>query len=290
MSAGERIEVGIIAGTGIQEMPGLQEAERLAVSTPFGPPSSLLLTGRLEGTAVAFLSRHGEGHRLLPSEINYRANLYALKSLGVRRVLSASAVGSLREEIHPLDVVIPDQFFDRTRARRDTFFGDGVVVHVALADPLCPQLRRALAEAARAAGVRCHPDGTYLCIEGPQFSTRAESAVYRSWGAHVIGMTNLTEAKLAREAEICYATLALVTDYDCWHAEHSPVSVEGVLDNLRRNAEAARSILRAALRLLPPGPDCGCGEALRDALLTARERIPAATRERLGPILGRYLD
>ena len=283
-------KVGIIGGTGIQGLTGLEGGESIEVETPFGAPSARYVLGEVMGQKVAFLARHGEGHRLLPSEINYRANLYGFKSLGVEWILSASAVGSMREEIAPLDVVIPDQFFDRTRHRPDTFFGDGVVVHVSLADPLCPALRPLLRSAAEELGVRAHDGGTYLCMEGPQFSTRAESLTYRSWGADIIGMTNLQEAKLAREAEICYATLALVTDYDCWKVDQEPVDVETVIDALRRNAETARRILGVTLGNLPQKTPCGCGDALRSAILTSRDHISAATRERLGFLLDRYLD
>jgi len=283
------VEVGIIGGTGIQEMPDLVDVERVEVHTPFGAPSAAYRVGTLEGRRVAFLNRHGEGHTLLPSDLNFRANIFGLKSLGVRRIFSASAVGSMKETIHPLDVVIPDQFFDRTRHRVDTFFGDGVAVHVGFADPLCPELRGALAGAARETEVRAHEGGTYLCMEGPQFSTRAESEVYRSWGVDVIGMTNLTEARLAREAEICYATLALVTDYDCWKVDDEPVTVEGVVENLRRNAETARRMVRKALERMPSERSCPCGDALASAILTPRDRIPAATVERLRPLLDRYL-
>jgi len=281
--------VGILAGTGIQDLAGLTGARPVEVDTPFGRPSGPIQVGEIDGRTVAFLARHGDGHRLLPSEVNYRANIYALKLLGVERILSASAVGSMRDEIHPQDVVVPDQFVDRTRHRQDTFFGDGLVAHVGFADPVCGVLREVLVRAAGEEEVRCHDGGSYLCMEGPQFSTRAESLLYRGWGVSVIGMTNLTEAKLAREAEICYATLALVTDYDCWHEEEAAVSVDGVVENLRRNAEAAARILRRALRELPGERGCGCGEALRNAILTRPEAVPEATRRRLAALVHRYL-
>ena len=281
--------VGIIGGTGIQEIPGFEVRETQETSTPFGEPSGPFRVGDLEGLRVAFLARHGEGHRLLPTEVPYRANIHGLKQLGVTRILSASAVGSLKEEIRPQDLLVPDQFIDRTRHRPDTFFGEGLVAHVGFADPFCEQLRTLLIQASAAVGLRCHEGGTYVCMEGPQFSTRAESKLYRSWGASVIGMTNLTEAKLAREAEICYATLALVTDFDCWHEAEEDVSVAAVIENLRRNAESARRILGEALRNLPGGRDCPCGSALRDAILTAPEKISAAARERLDLLVGRYL-
>jgi 5'-methylthioadenosine phosphorylase len=285
----EPVAAGILGGTGIQEMAGLEVLERIEIETPFGPPSAPYVIGRLEGRRVAFLARHGEGHRLLPSELNFRANIYGFKALGAPRILSASAVGSMREQIRPLDVVVVDQFIDRTRHRADTFFGEGIVAHVAFADPVCPTLRRALAQAARAEAPRSHDGGTYLCMEGPQFSTRAESNLYRTWGVDVIGMTNLQEAKLAREAEICYATLALVTDYDCWKMEEEPVTVEAVLDHLRRNAETAQRVLRAAVRGMPDHRDCACAQALSNAILTAREKIPPATRQRLALLLDRTL-
>jgi len=285
----EPVAAGILGGTGIQAMAGLQVLERIELETPFGPPSAPYVIGLLEGRRVAFLARHGEGHRLLPSELNFRANIYGFKALGAPRILSASAVGSMREDIEPLDVVVIDQFIDRTRHRADTFFGEGVVAHVAFADPVCPALRRTLAQAAREEAPRSHDGGTYLCMEGPQFSTRAESNLYRSWGVDVIGMTNLQEAKLAREAEICYATLALVTDYDCWKVDEEPVTVEAVLDHLRRNADTAQRVLRGALRSLPERRDCACPQALSNAILTAPECIPPATRQRLALLLDRAL-
>jgi 5'-methylthioadenosine phosphorylase len=286
-----RVAKAIIAGSGFYEMAGLEDGEALELDTPFGAPSDPIVVGRLGDERVAFLARHGAGHRLLPSEINHRANIFALKTLGVERIFSASAVGSMRETMRPRDLVVVDQFVDRTFHRPATFFGEGIAAHVALADPVCPECRRILVAAAEASGARVHDGGTYVCIEGPAFSTRAESQLYRSWGMDVIGMTNLQEAKLSREAEICYATLALVTDYDCWHVEEEDVSVEGVLDNLRANRRAAATVLRAAVRRIPRrGGGCACGEALRDAIITSRTAIPEAARERLGPLVERYLD
>jgi 5'-methylthioadenosine phosphorylase len=286
-----RAEIGVLGGSGLYALAGLESFEEVRVDTPFGAPSDAFRIGALEGRRVAFLARHGREHRLLPSEINFRANLWAMKSLGVSRVLSASAVGSMRESIRPRDVVLPDQFIDRTRGRASTFFGGGIVAHVAFADPVCPEVRRALLDAARRLGASAHNGGTYLCMEGPAFSTRAESLLYRSWGVDVIGMTNLQEAKLAREAEICYATLALVTDYDCWHAEEEDVSISAVLENLRANAALAASVLRDAARSLPATREaCGCGRALENAIITQRDAIPAEAVERLRPIVGRYLD
>jgi 5'-methylthioadenosine phosphorylase len=281
--------IGIIGGSGLYEMAGLTDVREERVETPFGPPSDVYVLGRLEGRPVAFLARHGRGHRLLPSELNFRANIYGFKALGAEWILSASAVGSMREDVKPRDILIPDQFFDRTKARASTFFGDGLVVHVAFADPTCPALGESLYRAAREEGATVHRGGTYLCIEGPQFSTRAESRIYRSWGVDVIGMTNLQEAKLAREAEICYATLALVTDYDVWHETEEDVTVEAVVAILLENAAMAKAILRRAVRVLPTARTCPCPHALRDAIITARDRIPAATRERLRLLVGKYL-
>jgi 5'-methylthioadenosine phosphorylase len=249
-----------------------------------------LLVGRLGDRSVAFLARHGRSHRILPGDINYRANIYAMKALGVERILSASAVGSMKEGIHPRDVVVPDQFIDRTQQRRATFFGEGVAAHVAMADPVCPETRAVLASAARQAGASVHDGGTYLCMEGPAFSTRAESRLYRSWGVDVIGMTNLTEAKLAREAEICYATLALVTDYDCWHEEEADVSVVGVLENLRANSALAAAALGAAVQALPARRrSCACGEALAHAIITPVDAMTLEARARLGVLLDKYV-
>jgi len=278
--------IGLIGGSGLYALAGLTGAREVRLETPFGPPSDALLVGRIGDRDVAFLARHGREHRLLPSEINYRANVYAMRKLGVTRILSASAVGSMKESIRPRDVVVPDQFIDHTRRRASTFFGDGVAAHVGLADPVCPEARAALAASAAAAGARAHDGGTYICIEGPAFSTRAESKLYRSWGVDVIGMTNATEAKLAREAAVCYATLALVTDYDCWHEEEEDVSVEGVLENLRANAQLAADVLARTVAALPlERTACACGEALRAAVITPRESISASARARLDVLL-----
>jgi 5'-methylthioadenosine phosphorylase len=281
--------IAIIGGSGLYALAGLAEPRELNVTTPFGDPSDAIRIGLINGRNVAFLARHGREHRLLPGEINYRANIYALKALGVTRVLSASAVGSMRETIHPRDVVVPDQFIDRTRGRAATFFGGGVAAHVAFADPVCPELRSVMADAAAAAGATVHRGGVYVCMEGPAFSTRAESRLYRSWDVDVIGMTNLTEAKLAREAELCYATLALVTDYDCWHEDEEDVSVAAVLENLRANATVAATALRTAVAALPRERSaCRCGDALQHALITPPSAIGTAERAHLGVLLDRY--
>jgi 5'-methylthioadenosine phosphorylase len=285
------VEVAIIGGSGLYALAGLEKYEEINVDTPFGPPSDALIVGELERRQVAFLARHGRMHRLLPTEINYRANVFALKSIGVERILSASAVGSMRERIRPRDIVLVDQFIDRTHQRPVTFFGDGLAVHISFADPICPVVRAAIREAALRNGATLHDGGTYLCIEGPAFSTRAESKLYRSWGVDVIGMTNLQEAKLAREAEMCYATMALVTDYDCWHEDEEDVSVSSVVDNLKANSELAAATLRAAIRSLPDAREsCGCGEALRFGLITPREAVPQKTIERLKPLIGKYFE
>ena len=285
----ERAEIGIIGGTGLYEMEGFGEVREVALETPFGSPSDSLLVGVLEGRRVAFLPRHARGHRLLPHELNYQANVFAMKALGVQWILSVSAVGSLKEQYVPQHVVIPDQFIDRTRQRKSTFFGRGLVAHVGFAHPFCKGLSRVMAEACAEAGATFHVGGTYVCMEGPQFSTRAESQLYRSWGADLIGMTNLQEAKLAREAEICYSTLALVTDYDCWHPDHDAVTAEQVMGNLGRNAETARAVLRAAVRRLPIPRGCECESALKYALVTAPELVPEEIKRELAPIVGRYL-
>ncbi|MFN7971459.1 MAG: S-methyl-5'-thioadenosine phosphorylase [Acidobacteriota bacterium] len=285
-----RATIGIIGGSGLYQMEGLSAVESVQLETPFGKPSDAIRVGSLEGRQVAFLARHGAGHKILPTEINYRANIYALKSLGVERILSASAVGSMREEIHPMDLVIPDQFIDRTRHRADTFFGHGIAAHVSFADPVCGELRRVVGESARGSFERIHPSGTYLCMEGPQFSTRAESHMYRSWGVHVIGMTNLTEAKLAREAEICYATLALVTDYDCWREHGEEVSVETVISYLTKNARAAQDVIRRVVAAMPQDRSCPCGKALATAIITDRTQIPAARMKELSLLIGRYVN
>lgn len=283
-------EIGIIGGSGLYAMPGLSDVREVRQQTPFGDPSDAYVLGTLEGRKVAFLARHGRGHRFMPTELNFRANIYGFKQLGVKRIVSISAVGSLKEEHKPLDFVIPDQFFDRTRHRVDTFFGEGVVAHVALADPICPELTGVVEAACKKAGVTGKHGGTYLCIEGPQFSTKAESNLYRSWGMDVIGMTNLQEAKLAREAEICYVTVAMVTDYDCWHPEHDSVTVNQIIAVLLKNAENACNVVRATVAAMPKERSCKCGAALAHAIITERDKIPAATREKLKLILGKYLD
>ena len=283
-------EIGIIGGSGLYSMPGLTDARELPQQTPFGDPSDAYVLGTLAGRKVAFLARHGRGHRLLPTELNFRANIYGFKQLGVERIVSISAVGSLKEEHRPLDFVIPDQFFDRTRHRVDTFFGDGVVAHIAFADPICPELAKAVEEACRKSGVTAKHGGTYVCMEGPQFSTKAESNVYRSWGMDVIGMTNLQEAKLAREAEICYVTIAMVTDYDCWHPHHDSVTVNQILAVLLKNAENACTVVRETVASMPATRNCKCSSALAHAILTDRNKIPAAARVRLKLILDKYLE
>ena len=286
----EKASIGIIGGSGIYQMPGLTEIKEVSVETPFGPPSDHFTVGTLEGKRVAFLARHGPGHRILPSELNFRANIYALKKLGVEQILSASAVGSLKEEHKPLDILIPDQFFDRTRGRISTFFGEGLVVHISFSHPVCARLANTLVAAGRETGVAVKSGGTYLCMEGPAFSTIAESNVYRSWNMDVIGMTNLQEAKLAREAEICYATIALVTDYDCWHPEHDAVTVDQVIAVLNQNSESARKLIRETVRLLDGQRLCKCGSALKSAILTDRTQIPAATREKFKLLIGKYIE
>jgi len=283
-----KAEIGIIGGSGLYSMPGFEAQEEAHVETPFGAPSDNYVLGRLAGRNVAFLARHGRGHRLSPSELNFRANIFGLKSLGVERILSLSAVGSLKEEHRPLDFVIPDQFFDRTRGRISTFFGDGLVAHISFADPVCKELTGILSEACVAAGVRHTVGGTYLCMEGPAFSTKAESNVYRSWGMDVIGMTNLQEAKLAREAEICYVTAAMVTDYDCWHPAHDAVTVNEIIGNLVKNAENACKVVERAVEAMPKARGCKCGSALAHAILTDRKAVPEATRQKLGILIEKY--
>ena len=286
---GEQVRIGIIGGTGLYQMEGFAGVREVAVDTPFGAPSDSLMVGELEGRAVAFLPRHGRGHRILPHELNFQANVFAMKSLGVEFLLSVSAVGSLKQEYAPTDMLVPDQFIDRTRQRRSTFFGRGLVAHVAFAHPFCPELSKRMAESCAEAGARHHVGGTYVCIEGPQFSTLAESRLYRSWGADVVGMTNLQEAKLAREAELCYATLAMVTDYDCWHPEHDAVTADAVMAVLGRNVATARAVLRGVVRRLPQPRECECSRALRHAILTAPELWPEAVKRELAPIVGRYI-
>jgi 5'-methylthioadenosine phosphorylase len=289
---GEKMErkiVGVIGGSGLYQMEGLEDVREVQVRTPFGKPSDAYTKGRLDGTELVFLPRHGKGHRWLPTEVNFRANIFGMKKLGVEWIISVSAVGSLREEIAPGHVVIPDQFIDRTTQRPSSFFGNGVVAHVSFAEPFCRVLREALVRAAGEQGAKSHPAGTYLCMEGPQFSTRAESLLYRSWGAHVIGMTNLQEAKLAREAEICFATLALATDYDCWNQAAAEVKIEQVLAVLGDNTQLAQRIIRGALNYFPARRSCKCATSLKDAVITERSRIPKKTRKALAPIIGKYV-
>ncbi len=285
----ERADIGVIGGSGLYEMEGFTDVEELTLDTPFGPPSDHLVLGTLEGKSVAFLPRHGRGHRILPHELNYRANVYAMKQLGVQWILSVSAVGSLKKEYEPLHMVIPDQFIDRTQKRQSTFFGRGLVAHVAFAHPFCPNLSRVMTAACAEAGATHHEGGSYVCIEGPQFSTRAESELYRTWGMDIIGMTNLQEARLAREAEICYATLAMITDYDCWHPDHDSVTAEQIIANLGKNADTARAVLREVLRRLPIARDCECESALQYALVTPKELVPETIKRELAPIVGRYM-
>jgi 5'-methylthioadenosine phosphorylase len=280
--------VGIIGGSGLYELPGMTDVRWRDVRTPFGDPSDELCCGELDGRRVVFLPRHGRGHRLTPSELNFRANIWSLKSLGVEWVVSVSAVGSMRDEIHPLDLVIPDQFFDATRRRVSSFFGDGIVAHVGMADPVCPHLASVLESAARETTASVHRGGTYICIEGPQFSTKAESRIYRSWVVDVIGMTNMPEAKLAREAELCYATLALVTDYDVWHETHDTVSVETVIATLLKNVETAKDVLRRVIPAVPEARTCACPRLLQNAVITDPKAFPLPTRRRLDLLLGRY--
>ena len=281
--------IGVIGGSGLYSMEGFEEAEEKILSTPWGEPSDAYRVAHLHGRTVAFLSRHGPGHRLSPSEINYRANIYGMKMLGVERILSLSAVGSLKEEHKPLDFVIPDQFYDHTRRRVSTFFGEGLVAHVGFADPVCAELCGVIEDSCRAAGVTVKRGGTYLCIEGPQFSSRAESHLYRSWGMDVIGMTNVQEAKLAREAEICYATAAMVTDYDCWHPGHDAVTVAEVIDYLNRNTANAERVVKEAVARWPRERRCPCGSALKNAIITDRNHVPPATRRKLELLVGKYL-
>jgi 5'-methylthioadenosine phosphorylase len=283
-----KAEIGVIGGSGLYGMPGFAAQEEANITTPFGAPSDNYVLGTLAGRKVAFLARHGRGHRISPSELNFRANIYGMKSLGVERIISLSAVGSLKEEHRPLDFVIPDQFFDRTRGRVSTFFGDGLVAHISFADPVCPQLAEVVAGACLAAGVTGKKGGTYLCMEGPAFSTKAESNLYRSWGMDVIGMTNLQEAKLAREAEICYVTVAMVTDYDCWHADHDAVTVSDIIGHLVKNAENACRVVAEAVAAMPAGRSCKCGSALAHAILTDRNMVPEATRTKLGILIDKY--
>lgn len=280
--------VGIIGGSGLYELPGLADIRWRRVRTPFGDPSDEYGTGRLDGRPVIFLARHGRGHRLTPTEVNYRANIWGLKSLGAEWVVSVSAVGSMKEEIRPLDLVVPDQFFDATKHRVSSFFGDGIVGHVGMAEPVCGHLAGLLEKAGRQSGATVHRGGTYICIEGPQFSTKAESRVYRSWGVDVIGMTNMPEAKLAREAELCYATMALATDYDVWHDSHGVVTVEAVIQNLLKNVEVAKEVLRRVVPLIAPPRTCECPSLLRNAVITSPRAFPLPTRRKLELLIGKY--
>ena len=282
--------IGIIGGSGLYAMSGLSDTRELRVKTPFGDPSDAIVLGTLEGKRVAFLARHGRGHRILPSEINFRANICAMKQLGVERIISVSAVGSLQEDLRPGEFLVPDQFFDRTKSRISTFFGGGLVAHVGFNKPTCAQVSAVLADASVHCGVKVHRRGTYVCIEGPQFSTLAEAHVHRQLRFEVIGMTNVTEAKLAREAELCYATIAMITDYDCWHPEHESVSVTQIIATLNQNAENAQKVLREAVRTMPEERNCKCGAALQHALITDLKLVPAVTKKRLAPIIGKYLS
>jgi 5'-methylthioadenosine phosphorylase len=286
----DNVQIGIVGGSGLYDMAEVTDRQEVSVKTPFGEPSGTYLLGTLRGKRVAFLARHGAGHKLSPSELNFRANIYGFKALGVEYLLSASAVGSLKEEYKPLDIVIPDQFFDRTKGRVSTFFGGGLVAHVGFAHPFCRHLSRIAHESGERAGATIHNGGTYVCMEGPQFSTLAESKLYRSWGMDIIGMTNLQEAKLAREAEICYTTIALVTDYDCWHPDHDSVTVDMIVANLTENAKTAQAIIANAVEQLPYERTCECATALKYALITRPDTIPDAVKRDLAPIVGKYLQ
>ncbi len=281
--------IGIIGGSGLYELEGLRDIRAHKVQTPFGEPSDEFITGIMEDVELIFLPRHGRGHRILPSELNFRANIYGMKKLGAEWIISVSAVGSMKEEIRPGDMVLPDQFFDRTKGRISTFFGEGIVAHLPFADPVCPVLQDILYRACKNTGAYVHKGGTYICIEGPQFSTRAESRIYRAWGVDVIGMTNLPEAKLAREAEICYATLALATDYDCWHETEEDVSLEMVMKTMERNIERAKAIIKEAVKLIPSERTCQCKDALKNAIVTDPAYIPEETKKRLSIIIGKYI-
>jgi 5'-methylthioadenosine phosphorylase len=283
------VRIGIVGGSGLYAMDGLTDVEEVQIDTPFGAPSDKYRVGTLEGRRVAFLARHNRNHSISPSELNFRANIYGFKQLGAEWILSASAVGSLKEEHHPLDIVLPDQFVDRTKARASTFFTDGIVAHISFGDPICSVLSDVVAAAGADAGVRIKRGGAYVCMEGPQFSTKAESNLYRSWGMDLIGMTNLQEAKLAREAEICYVTIAMVTDYDCWHPDHDAVTVADIIQNLQKNSANAQRIIRATLKRLPVERSCKCGHALEHAILTDLKKAPEATLQRLKVVLKRYL-
>jgi 5'-methylthioadenosine phosphorylase len=283
------IRIGIIGGSGLYQMAGLTDVEEIEIETPFGKPSDAYRIGTLEGKRVAFLARHNRHHTISPSELNFRANIYGFKKLGVEWILSASAVGSLKEELKPLDIVLPDQFYDRTKTRISTFFGEGIVVHVSFAHPLCSQLADVIAQGAKESGIHVKRGGTYVCMEGPQFSTVAESNTYRKNGADLIGMTNLQEAKLAREAEICYTTIALVTDYDCWHPQHDAVTVAEVIENLKKNSDHAQTIIRSTVKRLPVDRTCKCGHALKHAIMTDLKRVPEKTREKVDLLIRKYV-
>jgi len=285
----EKATIGVIGGSGLYAMEGLTNVRSARITTPFGKPSDDYIIGTLHGKRVAFLPRHGRGHRIMPTDINYRANIFGMKKLGVERIISVSAVGSMKEAIKPGDIVIPDQFYDHTKHRRSTFFGDGVVAHVGMADPVCAALNKLLIDAGEKVGATVHRGGTYICMEGPQFSSRAESLTYRTWNVDVIGMTNATEAKLAREAELCYSTIALATDYDCWHHSEEAVTVESVLAVMKHNIETSKAMIRQAVQMLTGARACGCGESLRNAIMTPEKLIPARVKKDLSPIIGKYL-
>lgn len=282
-------DIGIIGGSGLYEMEGLTDVKEVKIKTPFGDPSDKFILGTLSGRRLAFLPRHGKGHRILPTEINFRANIYAMKKLGVERIISVSAVGSMREEIEPGHIMIPSQFYDHTKRRISTFFGDGIVAHVGMADPVCNGLAEQLYRSSISVGAKTHNGGIYLCMEGPQFSTRGESLIYRKWGVDVIGMTNVTEAKLAREAEICYATIALSTDYDCWHVSEDDVTVEAVIQIIKQNVNTAKKIIRDAVLNIPKERDCHCKDALANTIMTDPKLIPPKTKKRLELIIGKYI-
>ncbi|MDA8101170.1 MAG: S-methyl-5'-thioadenosine phosphorylase [Nitrospiraceae bacterium] len=284
-----RVAIGVIGGSGLYDMDGLTDIRKVRIATPFGKPSDEYVVGTLFGRRIAFLPRHGRGHRIMPTDINYRANVYGMKMLGVERIISVSAVGSMREDIRPGDIVIPHQFYDHTKHRRSTFFGNGVVAHVGIAEPVCGDLGKILVDAGTSVGATIHRGGIYLCMEGPQFSTQAESMTYRQWNVDVIGMTNATEAKLAREAELCYSTIALATDYDCWHHSEEPVTVEAVLEVMRHNIETSRAMIKQAVKMLPARRACSCGSALQSAIMTPAKLIPAKTKKDLAPIIGKYV-
>ena len=286
----EKIRIGIVGGSGLYEMEELADVEHVSIKTPFGATSDDYLIGTLKGVRVAFLSRHGRGHRLSPTELNYRANIYGFKKLGVEQLISVTAVGSLNENIHPLDIVVPDQLFDHTRTRPSTFFGDGIVAHIPFADPMCPELAKLLYKAGFEFGASIHDGGTLICIEGPAFSTRAESNTYRKWGMDIIGMTSLQEAKLAREAEICYAALAMVTDFDCWHEDESEVNVETVVQNLKKNIDSAKEVIQMVVPNIIAERRCLCANALENAIMTQKSSIPPETRSRLSLLIEKYLD